>query len=248
MRVQIYSDDPLAAAPLQKRLEQANIAWLSYQPGQAIECTHFILFSPVWCNDQFVVADPIWMKFFRKTSKKTRLITAGYEQVEHDNYLYLNHIPSELSLFLEETLPCSDNSWSPMKIEGLDVARLLWKFYLGHGDDSVLDAFDKISGKVWQIEKERADTPYEEIFELLVKPTQLPFLWQTFRNRWGHFQHYLLCLPFYPQFRELDDIIKKIDVFFQTGCTDVRLFAELEVAQHAERIKSILEACIDYAR
>lgn len=249
MRVQIFSDDPQAAAPLEKRLTQAEIDWYTYQPGQTIDATHFILFSPLWCNGRFVVADPVWKKFFRKVSRRTRFITAGYEQVEHDNYLYLNNIPSELSNFLAEALPCSDNNWVPIQIEGLDINHLLWRFYLGHGDDSVLTAFDQINGKIKSIKKELSDdTPYEEILEHLVKPSGLPGLWQTFRTRWGHFQPYLLCLPFYSQFKVLDDMIKKSDLFFQTACKDVGLFAELGVADHTEQIKIILEECIDYAR
>ena len=82
--------------------------------------------------------------------------------------------------------------------------------------------------------------------EGLISPVRLGELWRNFRTRWGHYWPFAPCLPFYPLFAELEEISKKVDVFFHTGAADVDLFVQYNVAAHTRRIKSILEECSAY--
>ncbi|MFN0037020.1 MAG: hypothetical protein ACKVUS_18350 [Saprospiraceae bacterium] len=253
MHIQIFSDDTFAAAPLEKRLRQHGLEHSAYQPGDAIKATHFVLFSPVWCNEQFVVCDSVWKKYFEveksRAFRKIGLVTAGYERAKHENYLCLLDLPEDLPAFFEEALPCHE-AWQPFPVKGTDMAQALRRFYLGHGNESVLAAFDSIATKVRDIEKHRATMPFEKILEgenSLVSPAKLGELWHNFRVRWGHYRPFAPSLPFYPRLAELEEISKNMDVFFQTGCSDVNLFAENKVAARTQRIKDILEECSAYA-
>ena len=256
MLVQIFSDDPFAARPLEKRLSQIGLEHTIYKPGEEINATHFVLFSPIWCNEKFVVCDRVWKKYFEaykeentRPFRKIKLITAGYVRAEDENYLCLLDLPEDLSSFLENALPCHED-WEPFAIKGLDVTEILRRFYLGHGKDSVLAAFDSIAIKVYDIEKYRHTMPFLAIIDEaagLVSPEKLSHLWLNFRTRWEHYFAYAPSLPFYLRLVELEEISNKIHIFFQTGCTDVNLFAENNVAAHIRRIKNILEECSTYA-
>ena|GEM_PF-2377364 len=256
MQIQLYSDDPFAASPLEKRLHEQGIDYSAYQPGDTIRATHFVLLSPVWCNEQFVTCERIWKKYFEEYKndkgrpfRRLKFITAGYERAEHDNYLCLLDLPEDLGSFFEDALPSSED-WQPMPIKGVDMSAVLQRFYLGHGKDSVLAAFDSIAIKVRDIEKYRGTKPYEKIIDEengLVSAPKLSESWLSFRARWGHYYAYAPCLPFYTQLNELEEISKSIHIFFQTGCNNVNLFAENNLAASIQQIKSILEECSTYA-
>ena len=116
MHIQLFSDDPFAALPLQKRLSQDGLEYGIYQPGEAIMATHFVLFSPIWCNEKFVVCDSVWKKYFEeyrteqsRPYRKIRLITAGYERAKHENYLCLLDMSDDLPSFFKEASPAYED-------------------------------------------------------------------------------------------------------------------------------------------
>ena len=116
------------------------------------------------------------------------------------------------------------------------------RFFEGHGDESLTDAFDKIlrTLRIAGDELKIHQVDYEEVKKELLLPSNLPEKWATLKSRWANYFPYFSCLPFFNKFKQIEEWLVAINPYFEIGCEQESLFWQLDCPGKIEKIKSNL--------
>lgn len=205
------------------------------------EAKVIILSSPISIEGIYFSADGLWKKYLEYHRPEVILLNAGFKGAQHSNYLDLLTLPDNLTEFSNQAKLAGD-SWSPVLAKGMDMQEKIRRFFEGHGDESLTDAFDKIL-RILRIvgdELKVHNIDYDEVKRELILPSNLPAKWLTLKSRWANYFPYFGCLPFYEEFNQIGEWLISIDPFFKSGCEQETLFWQLDCLDKIEKIKSNL--------
>ena len=205
------------------------------------EAKVIILSSPIAIDGIYFSADGLWKKYLEHHRPEVILLNAGFNGAQQHNYLDLLMLPKSWGQFCTTAKLAADN-WSPVYSYGMDMQEKIRRFFEGHGDESLTDAFDKIL-RILRIvgdELKVHKVDYEEVKKELILPNNLPAKWLTLKSRWANYFPYFRCLPFFDEFIHIKEWLISIDPFFESGCDQETLFWQLDCLEKIEKIKSNL--------
>lgn len=205
------------------------------------EAKIIILSSPIYVDGVYVSAEGLWKNYLEYHCPKAILLIASFTEVSHSNYLDLLQLPDKFADFLPKA-KLANEKWGPVKSDGLDMMEKIHRFFEGHGDESLTDAFDKIlrTLRIAGDELKVHHATYEEVKKELLLPNNLPAKWIVLKSRWANYFPYFQCLPFFDYFKQIETCLLEIDPFFETGCEQETLFWQLGCLEKIEKIKSNL--------
>jgi len=245
--VTYIGNNPPIQRVLSNYLEAQNIRMEAFflpfkeELTQLEEAKIIILSSPMYIDGVYVSAEGLWKNYLEYHTPEAILLIAGFLEAKHPNYLDLLKLPKKLEAVLSDAKTASDN-WPPVTTDGLDMMEKIHRFFEGHGDESLTDAFDKIlrTLRIAGDELKVHNDSYEEVKNDLLLPSKLPAKWTILKSRWANYFPYFQCLPFFELFKEIEQWLLEIDPFFETGCEQETLFWQLNCLEKIEKIKSNL--------
>jgi hypothetical protein len=244
MQIHFFATEPTRAEQILANCLPDCREWQPYSSGERVPL--LFLFSPLWCNEHYVSADISWKQYFARHQPETKLISIGVQAADHSNYLDLLQPPENFAIFLENARTCAEE-WLPADTGGLDMNQKLKRFFEGHGNESVGEAFSILLRRFRIVNKELEDgTPYAEIHQDLLLPTQTPASWQKLVNRWQAYYLFFSCLPFWPLFQDIDRLMAEVQPFFDRECRSPELLQKLQIIDKIETINLRLKEAEQY--
>lgn len=204
-------------------------------------CEAFVLFSPLYVNGHYVSPDSVWKKYCGQYNPEMKFLTAGFANPSSLNYLELSDLPDNLPRFIKEAKPATDTGWQPANTGGLDMMEILRRFFTGHGNESIMQQFSSLLRIPANIQSAlHRKFPHHEIYHRYLSDGDLAGRWQVFLNRWNRYYPFFACLPFYPKFQEIEKLVQKINVFFQSDKGGINLYLQIGCSESIETIKNLL--------
>lgn len=232
-----------AAALLSHYYAQQGYEFVAFDAQISLESDYIMLFTPLWQGDSLLVADAVWKSYLRINAPDTKLISIGFEEKMHHNYMFRLDMPLNLGDFLHQSKPCSEK-WEPVSIPGQSAALLLKRFYMGHGADSIISSFNSMHKDIKVIAEEIAkNTDHKEIIDHMVNrpgTAGISGSWRSFRTRWDSYAPYFLLLPFAQSVETGNKLIQSMDAYFFENSENLDVFSELNIAEQLLQIKEIL--------
>ncbi len=212
-----------------------------YEDGLS-NCKVFVLFSPLYVNGHYVSSDSVWKKYCGQYSPEMKFLTAGFANPSiSDNCLEISDLPNDLSQFITNAKTAADANWKPTDTGGLDMMDVLRRFFNGHGNESIMQQFSKLLRIPANIQSAlNLNFPLQRIYDLYLSDGDLAGRWQVFLNRWNRYYPFFSCLPFYPKFQEIEKLVQKINVFFQSDKGGINLYLQIGCSEGIETIKNLL--------
>jgi hypothetical protein len=190
-----------------------------------------------------LAADSVWKKYLQINYPQVHLITVGFEERIHPNYLFRLDMPADLDAFLLTSLPCS-GYWHPEPVPGLQVAEFLTRFYMGHGSDSIQTSFNSLLKDVKVIHEEiLKGTEHGLIVDHMIRrenASGFSTYWASFKIRWNVYAPYFSFMPFGELISEGNNLVQAMDFYFSESIENLSLFVELDVLHKTQRIKEII--------
>ncbi len=154
------------------------------------------LFVPIWGKSSFLAVEQLWAQFLLRKATNCALLLVGYQASQASNYLDLLQLPSYNEDWLDNMQPVALSELPPL--QGVDVAEKLKRFFAGHGQDSVVAVLSRLRliAQMAQREVVQMGTPYEEAYQELLRPSDLPRKWAEWRNRWVNYYPLFRYTPF----------------------------------------------------
>lgn len=184
----------------------------------------------------------LWQKYFETYAPGCTLVVVGWDKntVNHSNYIDALQIPTQLDAINETWLPVNNMANYPLSQGGIDLKSKIFRFFEGHGDESVLDELDKMIRmlKIAVDEINIHQTPFQELWEGLLLPSKWLEKWENFLSRWSYYKGIFVSTPFYDVLQELDQAIDKIRPFCEAP-TQQKLL-DLDCLTHLQTIKTKL--------
>jgi hypothetical protein len=228
MKIAYFTDQDRLSDKLKALLKAEGLTMVPWEAaGDTSDLDVVMLYSPLYCNDTYVDYEGLWHNYLKKYVPKCKLIIAGLTRKSPSNYLYLFEPPSSLSLFFQSAQPLhltipTGNS------EGLSGTQLMYKFYMGHGKDSIMAALKKFRSISETVSNElKKGTPVDELIQGYIEPTKTVQNWREFYLRWEFFFPWASCMPMHETFQEVNTMVKEVDNFLKNGELDLTLFADL---------------------
>ncbi|MEN0003046.1 MAG: hypothetical protein AAF798_02840 [Bacteroidota bacterium] len=239
----IISSDKTIFNHLKRRLTAAEFE--PYHLSTPTEKTIFdyhILSTPLFIGQTYVATTALWKKYFKATQPTTKLITSGFQAQQHSNHIDLLNWPDDVSLFLANARTVSEE-WEPIAEGGLDIQRKLYRFFEGHGDESLTDVLHRILMTLTMAhdEMDKYQVAYTEVYEELLQHSNIASKWQLLLNRWVNYLPHFAALPFFTTFKSIDQALQTIAPYFEGGCTNEQLLRNLDCLETLRTIKEDLE-------
>lgn len=245
-KIPYYATNQEVPSYLNDTLKPHGYELVRYQIGEEMQGDLFILFSPVWHHEHFISCDKPWKHYLQKEKPDFRLITAGFREATHENYIDLIQLPTDFEVFFSNALPARD-AWEPMGTGGLNMQAKLQRFFEGHGTDSVKQLFSKVITTIKIINDELKKGAKLSVVcaEYEGYPNFIES-WSIFKNRFSNYYPFLNCLPFYDLFQKINVLIQKTDLFVENNCQQDSLFEDLQVFDSITEMKALLNTAKKY--
>lgn len=227
--------------------ERQEIKFVPYTGiTQLKEYPALVIFIPIECRGQFVSPVETWRRYLAGHHPRTRLIISGVEAINHHNYLDLLALPIDFSVFFHNLRAVNDAGWRPLETEAMDMQDKLYRFYEGHGKESVTYTLSMIRRKMETLATRLKETGYQQAWKEIFEPlgdeaaAYTEEKWKELIRRWEHYAPFFRYLPFSEEMEEVGRRIEIISSFFENNCREEELYARLEPKKNIDRIYEIL--------
>ena len=202
-----------------------------------------LIFSPIKCGKLRLSPERVWKKGLAAENPDAILLSAGFEESQHSNYLDILNLPERLVDFLTRAKRAKDD-WQPLFTGGLEMEEKLARFFKGHGKESVVKELIKINGKISALFEAVTEwqKPYEKVAVEAFDTDYTWHHWKIFINRWAYYYPFFEYLPFSEEIHLLDADIKNIAPFFESQGREANLFFSTNCAATVNRIQNTLNA------
>lgn len=223
MKVFILSQLDKVAQKVQATIEQAN---REVQLVSLLDAEYVFLHMPIFVNKMYTSPEQIWKNYLNVHNYDCKLITLSLNRVQHHNHIYLLKLEEQLPKVLTTALPADDN-WTPVSSGGLDMKKKLNRFFTGHGEESLIDALDKVD-EILEDFRTSTKSVNEKLLqsELDYFQKEVNERWPRFINRWESYYPLLKNLPFEDQLflmnREVIEINEKLKKIEQTQAANTK--------------------------
>ncbi len=209
-----------------------------------------LIFSPLLSNGVYTNPIKVWQAFLKKKKPNCKLIIAGFKEAVHENYIDLFNLPGNWNDFLDKAKNAGEE-WEPIDGGGAELSQKLFRFYEGHGAESLLDIFNKIKNKFHLIKREMEKRKLSlevtvEAYESFSDEPEsfwdgLNAHWNVLMGRWNKYYTLFDYLPFYQLFKEIDSRLRTLNKYFwDEKWDDQRLFeADRLIAEMNTRLSAI---------
>ncbi len=200
-----------------------------------------LIFSPIYHNHHYIYCDFLWKRYLEINFPNAILISAGFHQTSHSNYLDLFNLPTNLHRFIGKAKTVAD-FWNPPLNRGLDLNEKLQAFFRAHGRESLIASLHKIKRKLHLVDRELKNGQWSflKASQEYLQSGYAIARWREFRHRWKNYYCFFNYAPFYEKFKINDSIIERIHPFFANGCKNERLFLELNCWENIQFIQKSL--------
>lgn len=206
-----------------------------------------VIFIPIECQGQLVSPVETWRLFLANHYPACRLAITGVEELKHHNYLDLLALPEDLSAFLGTLIAVDDADWQPFGSEAMDMQDKLWRFFEGHGDESVTYSLSKITRKMETLAKKLKEAPYRQAWKEIFEPLEGETVayteskWKELRRRWEHYAPFFQYLPFKETMESVGQRLAGLSPFFENNCLDERLYDTLKCKENLNWVYTTLD-------
>ncbi len=201
-----------------------------------------VIQEPIFINNNYLSASFSWKNYLKLHSPRAVLLSAGFGNLQDANYLDLLKLPADIEeVFFHARM--AEEEWVPCTTGGIDVQEKIFRFFEGHGDDSVTDELHKMLRicKIARDELKIHEADFTEVRNELLLPNKLSHKWNVLQSRWQFYMPYFECLPYYQDFAKLGSLFKTIAPFFANECTEESIFWETRCVKNLELLKTGLE-------
>jgi hypothetical protein len=225
------------------RFEEAGLAahWQAPYPVDATFDAFFLL-TPLFVQRTYVATASFWKNYLARHQPASKLLTMGFQAIRHPNHIDMLNWPEDLAATLQQAAIAS-TPWSPIPEGGIDIRKRFFRFFEGHGDESLTDVLHNILRVLIMVHDEidQHQESFSVVFDQLISPSRIEQKWQLLLSRWVNYIPFFEGLPFYPTFAKLDRLLQQIAPFFTDGCRNEQLLRQLQCVNHLKTIKSELE-------
>ncbi len=202
-----------------------------------------LLFSPFKCGKIRISPEQLWKKGLAIQTPNAVLLSAGFEEIRHPNYLDLLNLPSRFSEVLANSKRVSEN-WQPVYTGGIEMEDKLTRFFKGHGKDSLVGELTNIHGKISALRD--AITEWKLSYETAAKEAfDSGYTWNhwaIFLTRWSYYYPLFQYTPFAKTMDNIHAAIKKVEPFFASKGLREELFMDTNCAETITYIQHTLNA------
>ena len=183
-----------------------------------------LIFEPYYSNGTYVSIYRIWKRYLARKAPATKLAVAGFEPVDHPNYLNLLEVDRKFdwSSFAHRAL---SNSWeweAELHFQtGLDISKKINLFFQGHNNEGIVDTTTRLRGSL-----DNASIRLNGSQKLKIDQMDFRLIWsdilypkrassRVLFSRWFNYSQYFDCLPFCHELRTIkaNDFIQKTQQF-----------------------------------
>ena len=146
----------------------------------------------------------IWRRYLKRETEQTKLIIAGFEQIDHSNYLQILELDKDFDFikFTSNSKICSEDWEDEVITNGICLLEKLSLFFKGHNEHGIIDTIARIRGNL-----NNAYLHYEGSQQLIIKPKSFETIWMDFLkpikdssrvlyNRWYNYKTFFKPYPF----------------------------------------------------
>lgn len=206
-----FPDDPPFSLRWEAHLNMVGYRLLSYNPVQPPKVDTVLLLTPLLLEGNWISPENVWKRYFEQNAPNVRLIQTGIlGNNSKPNYLHLYAWPNDFSDFLRTSKTVSE--WTPYPIGGTDLSDLIRLFFDGHGTDGFAEWKNKVQRVLSSLlYKLKENKPVVELQQWLNDPEK-KHRFASMQGRWQHYNKVFTILPDGKQLKNIDDLLKKIDV------------------------------------
>lgn len=185
-----------------------------------------IIVEPYQVKNQYLSIYHIWKRFLAVKSPHTKLIIAGFCDIDHPNYLQLLEVHEDFDLdsYLEMALPSTQEWETDLNPHGRDynVLSRLKRFFKGHNYESIIDSISKVRQVLSDADlsvkgSKSANRKKEDFKKVWVNQLhkKKPYF-RSFYSRWSNYKAYFECLPIIPQLKEqkVEQVVEDLHQLF----------------------------------
>ncbi len=147
----------------------------------------------------------VWKRFLKRKNSNIKLVVAGFEELEHSNYLQLLAIKKDdfvFSSFVQKAQSTLNQWEKEMKTSGLCVLEKLSVFFKGHHNQGIIDTISHLRGSL-----QTAEIHYYGSSELQHEKQSFKTIWtkilfparedmKLLFSRWYNYHFLFKFLPF----------------------------------------------------
>ena len=226
-------------------ISQANWQIRHFEAGEdqaqySSDLDAVMLLSPCWVNRSYEYAERLWYIHLRQDHASLPLLVAGYQRATFANYLDLLQLPTYSPDWwqnLQPVLALTETDYQDTLIPKL------YRFFAGHGTDSVVAVMIRIRLVVQMAQREllKMHTPYAEIYQDLIAPARLADKWMEWRNRWVNYYPLFVHTPLAGAFLSISDLAKRLDQWMLNGGAEESPLASGEILTILNALRDTLQ-------
>lgn len=201
-----------------------------------------LLFSPAWSNGAYLSAGELWLRYLQHIKPQGKLLLAGYQAINHPNYLDMLQLGSSPISWWEEAPGVMEMPELPT-LTGIDLMDKLHRFFAGHGQDSVVAVLSRIRlvTQMANRELQKMNTPYQEIYDELIAPANLAEKWIEWRSRWVNYAPLFEFSPIANKLRIIAELASQIEEWMMVGGKDETLLLDGSVLDVLNKMRAELQ-------
>ncbi|NRB49807.1 MAG: hypothetical protein HRU41_19145 [Saprospiraceae bacterium] len=208
----------------------------------------FLLFQPIKQNGSFVCCEELWYKYLKVHTVDVSFMVAGFSEGTDKDWHFIDLLDLTQARHRIETLDATMVKETRKPEHALDMAQLMQRFLDGHGGESVMRVFNKITMILSIFDREITldGANYTSLRQELILGHDLLEKWYLFKYRWSYYAPYFGCLPFADKLEEVDRMMKAVEPFFEEEGNSINTFKELSVLDKLQNLKLNLKEVREY--
>jgi hypothetical protein len=201
-----------------------------------------LLFSPAWNNGAYLSTGELWLRYMQQIKPEGKLLLAGYQAVEHPNYLDMLQLGASSVSWWQKAPRVKDMPELPT-LTGIDLMDKLHRFFAGHGQDSVVAVLSRIRlvTQMASRELQKTQTPYQEIYKELIAPAELAKKWSEWRSRWINYAPLFEFSPIANKLRIIAELASQIETWMMAGGVNEQQLLDGSVLEVLNKMRAELQ-------
>lgn len=218
---------------------------------QLSQAEGLLILHPIASPVGYLVTYQSWKHYLLKRQVNTKLIVLGIEADNNSrNYLDILNLPKNLAHKLAHASGVQDSieSEPPPATPGIDLQEKLNHFFVGHGNQSIVQAVGKLNSKFAWLKSEMQEVnmeAYRQAIARLEKRTygkqEMIKAWNTLEYRWEKLVLLLPYIPFKEDVQEIAGILKTLSPYFRSELENGDYFIKESCADHFETLHQIIK-------